>query len=168
MTNKGKQYYIYLRSTKEKVPCTKQEFHDFYRDIDSYRRKQQRHGRCVCPISKRLECDMDCFTCPFRRDGDFISLDNAIDDDGEIKTHLDNLADNSPLIEDIITENEDFKDLLVRLNELMPQAVDIGMLRQNGVSNTAISSHIGIPRKTFTDRIKKVKVILEKEFPEFF
>ena len=68
------QYYIYLRSTRERIPCTEQEFHDYYRDIDAFRRKQQRHGRCVCPAVKRLDCDMDCATCPFSRAGDTLSL----------------------------------------------------------------------------------------------
>lgn len=166
--NKINTRFIYIRSTKEQIPCTEQEFHDFYHDIDNYRRKQQRHGRCVCPASKRLECDMDCLTCPFQREGDFLSLDNEIDDDGEAKTHLENLTDRSPLIEDMITENARFKELFARLNELMPQAVDIGVMRQNGVSDTAISAQIGIPRKTFTDRIKRAKGFLEKEFPEYF
>lgn len=29
MPSNDKQYYIYLRSTKERVPCTKEEFYNF-------------------------------------------------------------------------------------------------------------------------------------------
>ena len=65
MTNQDNQHYIYLRSTRERIPCTEQEFHDYYRDINAYRQKQQYHGKCVCPERKRLDCDMDCATCPF-------------------------------------------------------------------------------------------------------
>ena len=68
------QYYIYLRSTKERIPVTKEEFDNYYRDINAYRQKQQYHGRCVCPQNKRLDCDMDCETCPFRRAGNMLSL----------------------------------------------------------------------------------------------
>ena len=75
MKNNDNQYYIYIRSTKERLPCTEEEFHNYYRDISVFRRKQQRHGRCVCPENKRLDCDMDCATCPFRRAGDGLSLD---------------------------------------------------------------------------------------------
>ena len=35
-----KQYYIYIRSTNEQVPVTKEEFDAYYKDIDLYRRKQ--------------------------------------------------------------------------------------------------------------------------------
>ena len=74
MKTNDNQHYIYLRSTRERIPCTEQEFHDYYRDINAYRQKQQYHGKCVCPERKRLDCDMDCATCPFRRNGD-LSLD---------------------------------------------------------------------------------------------
>ena len=69
------QYTIYIRSTKESIPVSKEEFDAYYHDIDLYRRNQQRHGRCVCPRSKWLTCDMDCYTCPFHRMGDELSLD---------------------------------------------------------------------------------------------
>ena len=61
MTNQDNQYSIYLRSTKQRITCTKQQFDDYYREIDNFRRKQQRHGRCICLPSKQLMCDMDCY-----------------------------------------------------------------------------------------------------------
>lgn len=58
MNNSENQYYIYIRGMKERIPVTEQEFDDYYRDINAYRKKQQRHSRCVCPQSERLLCDM--------------------------------------------------------------------------------------------------------------
>lgn len=65
-----KQYFIRIHSFNEKderittlVPVTENEFSNYYREIDSFRKKQQRHGGCVCPANKRLDCDMDCFNC---------------------------------------------------------------------------------------------------------
>lgn len=81
MTKKDKQYTIYIRSTKESIPVNKEEFDAYYHDINIYRIRQQRHGRCVCPASKRLTCDMDCLTCPFHRMGDMRSLDYTETDD---------------------------------------------------------------------------------------
>ena len=57
MTNNENQYTIYIRSTKESIPVSKEEFDAYYHDINIYRIRQQRHGRCVCPASKRLTCD---------------------------------------------------------------------------------------------------------------
>lgn len=80
MSNNDKQYTIYLRSAepgKRRVPCTKQQFDDYYRDINAYRRTQMNHGRCVCPPSRWLHCDMDCCTCPHRTSGDISYLDDS-------------------------------------------------------------------------------------------
>lgn len=169
MTKKNKQYYIYIRSTKEKIPCTEQEFHDYYHDIDNYRRKQQRHRNCKCPSKYRLQCDMDCLTCPYMAFGEVLSLDNCnMDDNGGSISYKDTIDDRSPLIEDIISENERFKELLKLLNELMPQAVHIGESRLQKKSDEKIASEIGILRKTFLYRLKKTKRIIEREFPEYF
>ena len=169
MTNRDKEYYIYIRSTNEKIPCTKEEFDNFYRDINAYRRTQMNRGCCVCPSSKWLWCDMDCCTCPYKRAGRFISIDTPVSNDDTKNMNItDNLEDNSPLIEDAVCEQERMKELLSKLNEMMPQAMEIGVQRLNGLSDTAISESIGVPRKTFTDRLKRVKYILQEEFPEFF
>ena len=94
MINNDKQFYIYLRTTKEQVPVTEQEFNDYYRDINSFRKKQERHGKCVCPSYKRLDCDMDCETCPFRRAGDSLSLNYTVkDDEGNERSWLDDLIE---------------------------------------------------------------------------
>ena len=50
----------------------------------------------------------------------------------------------------------------------MPQVIEIGVLRQKGLSEDAIAEQIGVGRKTYAYRIKKVAEILKKEFPEFF
>lgn len=169
MTNQDKQYTIYIRSTKESIPVSREEFDAYYKDIDLYRRTQQRHGRCVCPRSKQLSCDMNCLTCPFHRMGDMRSLDYTdTDEDGNEIAWADEIPDDSPLPEDIIAEASEMKALYARLTELMPEAIKIGELRLEGLSEDAIGERIGIGRKTYAYRLKKVKAILEKEFPDFF
>ena len=97
MKTNDNQYYIYLRATKQRIPCTKEQFDDYYRDINAYRRTQQNHGRCVCPPSKRLSCDMDCFNCPYHTSGDMSSLDRGrVDDEGEEMSWLDHLQEEMP------------------------------------------------------------------------
>ena len=112
MIKKDKQYTIYIRSTKESIPVNKEEFDAYYHDINIYRIRQQRHGRCVCPASKRLTCDMDCLTCPFHRMGDTRSLDyTETDDEGNETAWVDEIPDDSPLLEDIIIEASEMKAL---------------------------------------------------------
>ena len=169
MTTNENQYYIYLRSTKERIPCTKEEFDNYYRDINAYRKKQQRHGRCVCPESRRLHCDMDCATCPFHRIGDNTSLDDIITfEDGETTTWVEQLEDPSPLISDIVADTERLTQLFLKLSDLMPEAIQIGLLREKGLTETAIADQLGTSRQAYQYRLNKVKSILAKEFPEFF
>jgi len=174
MQTNDNQYSIYLRSTKQRVPCTKQQFDDYYREIDSFRRKQQRHGRCICLPSKQLMCDMDCYTCPYHTPGDTSSLDCGLtDEEGNEMNWLDHLQETmpdlqEPSVEDYVASCIDLKCVLIRLNEIMPQAIEIGKLRQMGLSEDDIAAHIGTPRKTFAYRLKKARQLLEKEFPEFF
>ena len=169
MKTNEKQYYIYIRSLKERVPVTKEEFDNYYRDINAYRQKQQYHGRCVCPEKKRLDCDMDCETCPFSRAGNTLSLNyTTIDDKGEEREWLDEIVAPGPFVEDIVADEQEFSRLFTRITELMPEAIEIGTFREQGLSDRQIEAKIGIGRKTFAYRLKKVKETLQKEFPEFF
>lgn len=43
--------FIYLRSTKEKISCTEQQFQDFYRMAGTTHKKEQYHHRCKCRSS---------------------------------------------------------------------------------------------------------------------
>ena len=169
MNTNEKQYTIYIRSTRESVPVTKEEFDAYYHDIDLYRRKQQKHGRCVCPQSRQLTCDMDCYTCPFHRAGDEVSLDYETENEnGDTQAWVDQLLDDAPLFEEIIADAAEARELYHRLTELMPEALEIGRLRLSGLPDTEIQSRIGIGDSTFQYRIKKAKKILSKEFPDFF
>lgn len=170
MTSNDKQYYIYLRSTKERIPCTHEEFNAYYHDINLFRQKQQRHGKCVCPEQKRLDCDMDCATCPFRRAGDTVSLDYKATNNeaGDEIAWVDSLEDPSPLIADIVADRQTLHLLFDRLNELMPEALNIGKMRLAGKSDLAIAAEIGIKNTTFRSRLNRVKKILASEFPDFF
>ena len=65
MANKDNlsQRFIYIRSLKEKVPCTKQQFQEFYREATRIRKKEQYYHRCKCPKQFIWACDGDCENC---------------------------------------------------------------------------------------------------------
>lgn len=169
MTSKDKQYYIYLRSTRERIPCSEEEFDNYYRDINAFRQKEQHHGKCVCPEKKRLDCDMDCATCPFRRAGDTRSLDYTMtDEDGNEKAWVDMLPDSAPLIEDLVADGSEFSTVLERLVEIMPEAIKIGYLRMAGLPDVEIAKRLDVRNNTMFYRLKRAKELLSKEFPEVF
>ena len=69
MANKGNQSqrFIYIRSLKEKVPCTEQQFQEFYREATRIRKKEQYYHRCKCPKQFIWACDGDCDTIGAKR-----------------------------------------------------------------------------------------------------
>ena len=168
MTNQENQRYIYLRSTKERIPCTEQEFHDYYRDIDAFRKKQQRHGRCVCPATKRLDCDMDCATCPFSRAGDTLSLDYATtNDDGDEKTWLDDLPDVFAAVDVAVEEAELLDALHLLLAGLTPEDMEICKTIMADLSERAAAASLNISRKAFLYRRDKVLTHLKNSLKNF-
>lgn len=170
MQNKDNQSKrIYLKATRQWVEVSEEYYRDHTRYHDALRKRQQSHGQCVCPKSKFWLCDGDCLTCEFRRAGDMLSLDYTVEnEDGNACSPLDNLADPAPSIEEIICDKAELDQLFARLNELMPEAVEIGRLRQDGLSDEAIAEMIGIKRTTFLSRLKKAKEQLAAEFPDRF
>ena len=98
-----------------------------------------------------------------------LSLDYTVEnEDGDACSPLDELADPAPSIEEIICDTAELDKLFARLSELMPEAIEIGRLRQEGLSDQAIADIIGIKRTTFLSRLKKAKETLSEEFPECF
>ena len=118
---------------------------------------------------KRLECDMDCATCPFRRQGDMRSLDTpCADADDEKITYVETEEDHTAQFDDAVLDKIVLGHLFQRLTEIMSQAVEIGKLRLQGLSEAEISKEIGTPRTTYSYRLKKAEEIIKKEFSEFF
>ncbi len=169
MINKDTQFHIYLRATKERVPVTEQEFKAYYKDIDTFRKKQQRHGRCVCPASKRLSCDMDCSTCPFQRAGDSLSLNYTVKDkEGIEHPWIDDLTENEKLLEEIILDGIELQRIFARIQELMPEAIEVGKYRLEGLSDVCIAERLGIKNTTTRSRLEKLKKTIFTEFSDFF
>ena len=168
MQNNEKQHYIYLRSTKERIPCTEQEFHNYYRDIDAFRKKQQRHGRCVCPAAKRLDCDMDCVTCPFSRAGDTLSLDyTTTNDDGDERAWLDDLPDVFATVDVAVEEAELLDALHHLLDSLTPEDMEICKTIMADLSERAAAASLNISRKAFLYRRDKVLTHLKNSLQKF-
>ena len=98
-----------------------------------------------------------------------LSLDYTVEnEDGDACSPLDAIPDPAPLIEDVICDKAELDQLFDRLNELMPEAVQIGKLRQECLSDEAIAKIIGIKRTTFRSRLEKAKAQLTSEFPDRF
>ena len=123
----------------------------------------------MCPRSKWWLCDGMCQDCEYRASGDTISLDATItNEDGDEVTLADTLMDLSSLFVSAMCDKEELRQLLARLDELMPEAREIGRLRQKGWTDDAIGNALKIKRTTFLSCLKKAQEKLASEFPDCF
>ena len=158
---------VYLKSTKEWTPVTEEVYREFYREIDTYRKKEQRHGRCACPRSKWWLCDMNCSDCEFHRAGDQLSLDEEMDT-GNGSTSLDDiLSDNQVDIEEAIILAETYDALHAELEKLDPEGKRICQLIMDGNSERECASVLGMPRSTFKHRLDKLKAHLRSKLADY-
>ena len=160
---------IYDKQTKTWFEVSPEQYEEFDRWRTNLRKREQYHHRCMCPRSKWWLCDGMCQDCEVHAPGDTLSLDMPVaNEEGDEVTLLDTLVDPAPTIESVISDKAELDQLFACLNELMPEAVEIGKLRQDGLSDEAIAKIIGIKRTTFLSRLKKAKEQLASEFPDRF
>ncbi len=167
--DQSKPYRIYDKQTKTWFEVTPDQYAEFDRWRTNLRKREQHHHRCMCPRNKWWLCDGMCQDCEYHVPGDIISLDMpTTNDNGDEVSLLETLENSTPTIESIICDKAELDQLFERLNELMPEAAQIGQLRQDGLSDEAIARIIGTKRTTFLSRLKKAKVQLATEYPDLF
>ena len=110
--------FIYIRSTKEKIPCTEQQFQDLYRMAGAVRKKEQYHQRCKCPKQFFWACDGDCENCEHHYGT--LSLDAPNTDDDS--TLLDTELTETVSMEEVYADRALLEQLFKRLQELDPDA----------------------------------------------
>lgn len=160
------QHRIYLKSTHRWVEVDEETYHPYIRECDATRKRMQYHGCCVCPKNRFWLCDADCLSCEFRRAGDVLSLDQEIAEaDGDLSL-LDTLEDTAPNIEDIIADFDELSQLLHDLAQIMPEAIKVGILREQGLAESAIAAELGIPRTTLRSRLAKAREQLAQDYPD--
>lgn len=146
MSKEEKTYFIYVRSTGEKVPVTKAQHDSFYKEADRIRHKEQNHGRCMCPYRFIWKCDGDCIGCEYHAAGDTTSLDQPLPDGNG--TLGDYIPDRSKPMEEVIADRMLLEQLFARLRELDPEADTIIQLWKDhpeGISDRAIARELGRP-----------------------
>ena len=167
MANSENECKIYLKSIKTWVPVTEEVYKDFYKEIDAYRKKEQRHGRCSCPRSKWWLCDMNCSDCEFQRAGDRLSLDEEMDNDNGNTSLADILPDNRADIEEALILAETYDALYAELEKLDPEGKRICQLIMDGKSERECASVLGLPRSTFKHRLDKLKAHLRSKLEDY-
>nr|WP_288977391.1 sigma-70 family RNA polymerase sigma factor [uncultured Blautia sp.] len=160
--NQGKRF-IYIRSLKEKVPCTEQQFQEFYREATRIRKKEQYYHRCKCPKQFIWACDGDCENCEHHLGYGLLSLDAPMTEDGNTFLESEELA--APeLMEELISDRILLEQLFKRLRELDPDADKIIEYWKDdcSISDREIAKRLGRKQRTFADQMKKIRTELRK------
>ena len=166
--NESTERKIYLKDLHQWVPVSKTDFDNYYRDVNAYRRRQQEHGRCICPASKRYLCDMDCCTCRFHKGGDELSLDYTVtDENGNEKSWLEDLPDDRPSAQSVMEDRELLDTLLHKLDELDPEDRRICELVMDGRSERDCGKEMGMARNTFVYKRDKLFAALADYLKDF-
>lgn len=143
------------------IPVSEEVYCNISKETNRIRSKMQYHGQCACPKKYLWKCDGDCSLCEYRSAGDKLSLDK------EIEMHGDTFADTAD-VDEIISDEILMKQLLARLAELMPEAVEIGKLIESGLSERTSLEQLELKRSTYRSQLAKVRKQLESEFGKFF
>lgn len=162
--NARKVYRIFDKTTKIKFEVTKEAYIKYMREIGTYRKAQQRAGKCDCPKKLFWLCDGCCQGCEFEKEIKSI-FDYLPDSNVRI---VDTIASHDKDHQDIVTDQELLVKLIDRLGEVMPEALDIGKLRVQGKKDEEIAEILSVKRTTFRSRIDKAKDTLSDEFGDVF
>ena len=152
--NDKNQTFIYIRTTGEKIPVSREVRDACYGEAARIRMREQADGHCLCPQSEVWVCDGDCLICEHRRFGDLISLDVPVSEDGE-DTLLNVVPSDAPSIESVIADRDLLDRLFARLRELDPDADTMIAIR-------AIAKALGRPQRAFADQMKRYRTELRR------
>lgn len=161
---------IFDKPSNKWIEIPNETYAEYMKYCSNHRKRMQAHGLCKCPRAKWWQCDTVCADCIHQNLPETVSLDEPVTDcssEDEMEL-LDVVVDGSELMEELLCDADELNHLLKRLQELMPEALKIGKLRDDELTDTEIAERIGVCRTTFRSRLNKVREILKKEFPEVF
>ena len=145
------------------VPVNEEVYSATYRDIWRIRSRAQDHGQCLCTKRNLWKCDGHCDYCEYHAAGDELSYDRMTEDSGN---PISNGVSGD--FADAVVESLALQQLIRRLEELLPEAIQIGERVQDGKSERQSLNELDLVRSTYRSRLEKVKEQLIAEFGEEF
>ena len=154
---KSSQEPKYILIYGQKIEVSDEYWDTYTRTIDTFRRQKQRAKQCCCPQSKRLHCTMLCDDCKYWINPLYSSADLSL---------LDNIADDTQMpVDEQVVNRIIYREALALIEELMPDAAQIGQLRQDGVSWDDIAAVKDVLRQTLQYRLSKLQEQVEQVYP---
>ena len=166
MSSSNKQRYFPVRLKPDDVhdvtlqPVTEEEYFTLYRPIWRKQKQMQKTGQCLCRKKYLWKCDGQCDLCEFSAAGIELSLDKDLEDHGD---HHEAVGADPA---DIYADQEILRQLLKRLKELCPDALQVGdaMTDGDGLSQRKAIEKLGLNRTTYRSQLEKATAMLCREF----
>ena len=167
MESAYRRYYYPLRNPDNSkdvtlVEITEEQYRALYPEIWRTQKQERKLRRCLCPASKLWKCDGDCLVCPYHAAGSIWSLDQ------ELETLGDHRASDDSDPADVVADQLLLEKLLRRLQELCPEALEVGEQKLAGLSERSSLEALGLTRTSFRRHLKAAKEMLREEFGEIF
>ena len=148
----------HMRPDKVKLePVSREIHHAVCLEIEYFRKRMQKEGRCYCPRRMVWVCDGDCGLCEYSTAGNLISLDECVNGNSEEITLADVLPDEAPDISDIIANAEMLDALHEELARLTDDERAICDAKGQGFSDRETARVLGITWDKFRWDWKKIK-----------
>ena len=154
---------LYDKDERRWIKYTEEDYFALKKKRDTARKQAVRTKRCSCTYENDWYCNGSCEGCMYQIKR-------------EVSIYAPAKRDSTLMLEECITDeidpekrivfNMDLKKIILRLNELMPEARTIGLLRLQGKSEDEIAETLGMSRSNIYRKIQKVYLILSKEFEE--
>ena len=151
---------LYERSVGKWVQYDEVMYLALRRERTKIRMHMERQKRCFCSREKLWQCDGICVGCPYQKETE-VSWNVKVggSDDLTLGESLpDGVDHEETCIQKIYCE-----DVLKKLDEIMPQAREIGLLRLQGRSDREIARILGIDRMTMLRMLERAKAVLKVE-----
>ena len=163
MKKENKKYYYPMRDSNDPtkvdlIEISEEIYREIGPEINTFRKREQRAGRCVCPSRFIWKCDMDCALCEYRAVGNRVYMQSDEDADDLFENIGDERADTERAVTDIML----LEEVLDRFRELDPDADKIIALWAEDPDMTVrdMAARLGRTKSTFFDQMKKYR----KEF----
>ena len=167
MESASRRYYYPMRNPDNPrditlVEITEEQYRALYTEIWRIQKQERKLGRCLCPASKLWKCDGDCLVCPHHTSGKVWSLDQDMEIMGDHRAS----DDCDPA--DIVADQMLLKQLLRRLAELCPEALEVGAQALDGLSERGSLEALGLTRTSYRRHLKAARKALREEFENLF
>ena len=160
---KKSKYWLYEKDEKRWVSYDEKSYEEMKRWRINYCASQRKKKACFCPKEEQLKyCNTICVTCRHRKSEKYLSQPIP----GSKSLTIEDCLVDELDIENQVIESAYSEEILSRLDELMPEAREIGRLRILGVSEAEIARQVGMSRVTIYRKLLAAYQILSEEFKE--